>query len=253
MKNFQFKSKAFIPFITAGDPNIDTSKELILKMQDAGADLIEIGIPFSDPVADGPTIQRAIMRALKNGITTDDIFNMLDSIKDEVKILLAIMTYVDPILSYGSAEFIKRCSEVNIRAIIVPNMSIEQRNKIYSDCQTYNVRLISFLLPTSSEDLENIATSAEGFLYCVSSLGVTGVRSNLNTNIGSLISQVKKFSDIPCMIGFGISTPEQAKQMSEISDGVIVGSAIVKIIEEQGINSPHYVEEYVREIKNAIG
>lgn len=252
MKNFNFATKAFIPFITAGDPDLATSRELILRMQKAGADLIEIGLPFSDPVAEGPIIQRATMRALANGVTTDAIFDMLRSIKSEVTVPLAIMTYINPIFTYGAAKFMEQCNETGVCAIIVPDLPYEEKHEIYEECAAHNIKLISLIALTSEARLAKIAKEAEGFLYCVSSLGVTGVRDTLTTDIGAIISKVKQITDVPCMIGFGISTPQQAKQMSEISDGVIVGSAIVKIIEEHGINSPDYVEEYVRVMKNAI-
>ncbi|ONI45987.1 tryptophan synthase subunit alpha [Candidatus Epulonipiscioides gigas] len=252
MKHFNFKNKAFIPFITAGDPDIETTKELIITMQKAGADLIEIGIPFSDPVAEGLTIQQSTLRALTKGITTDDIFEMLKSIKDKITIPIALMTYINPIFTYGTEKFMKHCKEVGVSAVIVPDMPFEEKNEIYDECKAQDIKLISLIAITSKERLEKIAKEAEGFLYCVSSLGVTGVRSNLTNDIGQIIKQVKSYSDVPCMIGFGISTPEQAKQMSEISDGVIVGSAIVKIIEKYGINSPKHVEEYIRVMKNAI-
>lgn len=252
MKHFNFENKAFIPFITAGDPDIETTKELIITMQKAGADLIEIGIPFSDPVAEGLTIQQSTLRALTKGITTDDIFEMLKSIKDKITVPIALMTYINPIFTYGAEKFMKHCKEVGVSAVIVPDMPFEEKNEIYDECKAHDIKLISLIAITSKERLEKIAKEAEGFLYCVSSLGVTGVRSNLTNDIGKIIKQVKSYSDVPCMIGFGISTPEQAKQMSEISDGVIVGSAIVKIIEKYGINSPKHVEEYIRVMKNAI-
>ncbi|OOB79985.1 MAG: tryptophan synthase subunit alpha [Epulopiscium sp. Nuni2H_MBin003] len=246
----KFDTKAFIAFITAGDPDIETTKKLIYAIQRGGADLIEIGIPFSDPVAEGVTIQDASMRALATGTTTDKIFDMLEEI--EVTIPIALMTYINPIFTYGVAKFMSRCKKAGVSSIIVPDLPFEEKSEIYDDCNKYGIKLISLIAPTSEKRLQKIVTEAEGFLYCVSSLGVTGVRSNINSKISELILQARQYSDIPCMIGFGISTPEQAKSMADISDGVIVGSAIVKIVEKYGVDSCEHVENYVRTMKNAI-
>ncbi|OON91135.1 MAG: tryptophan synthase subunit alpha [Candidatus Epulonipiscium fishelsonii] len=252
MNKFIFNNKAFIPFITAGDPSIEVSRELILAMQAEGASLIEIGLPFSDPVAEGITIQKANMRALANGTTTDKIFDMIASIKDEIKVPLAIMTYINPIFTYGVDRFMKKCKEVGVSGVIVPDMPFEEKGEIYDICKQYGIKLVSLIAPTSTNRLEKIASEAEGFLYCVSSLGVTGVRTDINTNMEEIINEVKRYSDIPCMIGFGISTPKQARDMARVSDGVIVGSAIVRIIEEYGENSVPHVRNYIRGMIDAI-
>ena len=244
--------KAFIPFVTAGDPTLDTTREIILAMQEAGADLIEIGIPFSDPVAEGPVIQEADIRALSGGTTTDKIFDMVKGISDELRIPVVFMTYINPIYVYGVEKFAKRTKECGVAGVIVPDVPFEEREEIRETFASYGLTVISMVAPTSAERVKMIAKEAEGFLYCVSSLGVTGVRTEISTDIAGLIAMVKEVKDIPCAIGCGISTPEQAKKMAGISDGAIVGSAIVKIIAEHGENSVPYVRDYVASMKQAV-
>lgn len=244
--------KAFIPFVTAGDPTLDTTREIILAMQEAGADLIEIGIPFSDPVAEGPVIQEADIRALSGGTTTDKIFDMVQGISDELRIPVVFMSYINPIYVYGVEKFAKRTKECGVAGVIVPDVPFEEREEIRETFASYGLTVISMVAPTSAERVKMIAKEAEGFLYCVSSLGVTGVRTEISTDIAGLIAMVKEVKDIPCAIGFGISTPEQAKKMAGISDGAIVGSAIVKIIAEHGENSVPYVRDYVASMKQAV-
>lgn len=244
--------KAFIPFITAGDPDLDTTKKILLAMQEAGADLIEVGIAFSDPVAEGPVIQEADERALASGTTTDGIFDMLESIRDEIHIPMVFMTYINPVYVYGADKFARRSRECGVAGVIVPDVPYEERGEIRDIFAEYGLTVISMIAPTSSDRVRMIASEAEGFVYCVSSMGVTGVRAQISTGISSLIRQVKKEKDIPCAIGFGISTPEQAKAMAEISDGAIVGSAIIKIVAEHGRDSVPYVREYVRAMKKAV-
>lgn len=244
--------KAFIPFVTAGDPTLDTTREIILAMQEAGADLIEIGIPFSDPVAEGPVIQEADIRALSGGTTTDKIFDMVKGISDELRIPVVFMTYINPIYVYGVEKFAKRTKECGVAGVIVPDVPFEEREEIRETFASYGLTVISMVAPTSAERVKMIAKEAEGFLYCVSSLGVTGVRTEISTDIAGLIAMVKEVKDIPCAIGFGISTSEQAKKMAGISDGAIVGSAIVKIIAEHGENSVPYVRDYVASMKQAV-
>lgn len=244
--------KAFIPFVTAGDPTLDTTREIILAMQEAGADLIEIGIPFSDPVAEGPVIQEADIRALSGGTTTDKIFDMVKGISDELRIPVVFMTYINPIYVYGVEKFAKRTKECGVAGVIVPDVPFEEREEIRETFASYGLTVISMVAPTSAERVKMIAEEAEGFLYCVSSLGVTGVRTEISTDIAGLIAMVKEVKDIPCAIGFGISTPEQAKKMAGISDGAIVGSAIVKIIAEYGEDSVPYVRDYVASMKKAV-
>lgn len=244
--------KAFIPFITAGDPSLDTTEELILKMEKAGADLIELGIPFSDPVAEGIAIQQADERALLAGTTTDKIFKMVESVRRKTEVPLAFMTYVNPVYSYGTDRFLQNCSRCGIDAIIVPDLPFEEKGELQPYCDKYGIDLISLIAPTSHSRIKMIAKEAQGFVYCVSSMGVTGVRSEISTNVSEMIKLVKEVKDIPCAIGFGISTPEQAKAMAQYADGVIVGSAIVRITGKYGSNSIEPVTEYVKSMKDAI-
>lgn len=246
------KGKAFIPFITAGDPNLAVTEQLILAMAKAGADLIEIGIPFSDPVAEGVVIQSADSRALAGGVTTDKIFAMVRRIRQTCDIPIAFMTYINPIFTYGTDRFLNNCQDVGVTAVIVPDMPFEEKEELQPACSAHNIALISMIAPTSQERIRMIAREAEGFVYCVSSLGVTGVRQEIGNDAAAMISVVKEVKDIPCAIGFGISTPEQAAKMAAISDGVIVGSAIVKIVEQHGVDCVPHVTEYVRQMKAAI-
>lgn len=244
--------KAFIPFITAGDPSLDITEKLVHEMTEAGADLIELGIPFSDPIAEGLVIQEADIRALEAGTTTDHIFEMVRRIRKTNQVPIAFMTYINPIFTYGAERFMKNCQDVNISAIIVPDLPFEEREELRSVCQAYNVDLISMIAPTSNERIRSIAEEAEGFIYCVSSMGVTGIREEFSNHVEDMIQLVKEVKDIPCAIGFGISTPKQAARMAGISDGVIVGSAIVKMIAEYGKDCVPHVGRYVREMKKAI-
>lgn len=244
--------KAFIPFITAGDPNLDVTKELILAMDKSGADIIEIGIPFSDPVAEGIVIQQADERALSAGTTTDKIFEMVRKISAECSAVLAFMTYINPIYVYGVDKFMSNCRDCGISAVIVPDVPFEEKEELKPACDKYGIDIISLIAPTSKDRIKMIAKEAQGFLYCVSSMGVTGVRKQITTNIGEMIKTVKEVSDIPCAVGFGISTPEQAKEMVKYADGVIVGSAIVKIVAQYGENAVEPVSNYVKSMKEAI-
>lgn len=246
------KQKAFIPFVTGGDPDLDTTEKLILTMSKAGADLIEIGIPFSDPVAEGPVIQAADERALKAGTTTDHLFDMISRIRRKTDIPLVFMTYLNPIYTYGKEKFMKRCKDCGVDGIIVPDMPYEEKDELKEISRTYGITLISMIAPTSKERIRMIAKQAEGFLYCVSSLGVTGVRKQIKTDINSMINEVRQVTSIPCAVGFGISTPEQAKKMAEVSDGAIVGSAIVKLVAEYGTECLNPVSKYVSDMKKAV-
>lgn len=246
------KGKAFIGFLTAGDPNLDATARYIQTMAQAGADLIEIGIPFSDPVAEGEVIQRASERALAKGALTDAIFDMVAQVRETVTIPLVFMTYLNPVYVYGADRFFKRCKALQIRGIIVPDLPYEEKAELETVAATYGVTVISLIAPTSEQRIGRIAKEAKGFIYCVSSLGVTGVRKNITTDIESLVGTIKKYTDIPVAIGFGIAEPDQAKAMAAVSDGAIVGSAIVKIIEAHGDKAETPLAEYVKSMKNAV-
>ena len=244
--------KAFIPFITCGDPDLETTAKVVKAAAENGADLIELGIPFSDPTAEGPVIQAANIRALNGGVNTDKIFDFVRELRKNITIPLVFMTYANVVFSYGSDKFISLCAEVGIDGLILPDIPFEEKEEFLDICHKYDVALISLIAPTSKDRVGMIAKNAEGFIYLVSSLGVTGVRSEINTELSSIVEVIRENTDIPCAIGFGISTPQQAHDMAAVADGAIVGSAIIKIIEKYGKNSADYVGEYVRSMKNAL-
>ena len=243
--------KAFIPFLTCGDPDLETTEKLIGAIAEAGADLIELGIPFSDPTAEGPVIQDANLRALSAGTTTDKIFDMVRRVRQTVSIPMVFMTYANVIFSYGADRFLKTAAEIGMNGIIVPDVPFEEKQEFEPLCQKYGFDQISMIAPTSHDRIRAIAEQANGFLYCVSSLGVTGTRTAITTDIGAMVKLVKEAKDIPCAVGFGISTPEQAESMCRQADGAIVGSAIVKLIAQYGRDSVQPVADYVRTMRTA--
>lgn len=244
--------KAFIPFITCGDPDLETTAASVRSAAKNGADLIELGIPFSDPTAEGPVIQGANLRALKGGVTTDKIFDLVRDLRQDITIPLVFMTYANVVFSYGAEDFISACREIGIDGLILPDLPFEEKEEFLSLCHTYGIDLISLIAPTSQNRIAMIAREAEGFLYIVSSLGVTGTRNEIKTDLASILEIVRQNTSIPCAIGFGISTPEQAKKMAALSDGVIVGSAIIKILEKYGPDAPSPIGSYVRSMKDAL-
>ncbi len=244
--------KAFIPFVTCGDPDLETTKAIVKAAVANGADLVELGIPFSDPTAEGPVIQEASLRALQSGTRTDKIFDMVQKLRQEVEIPMVFMTYANVIFSYGAEKFISQCQSLGIDGLILPDLPFEEKEEFLPLCRKYDVDLISLIAPTSAHRIAKIAKEAEGFLYIVSSLGVTGTRSEIKTDLGSLMKIVRENTDIPCAIGFGISTPKQAQEMASLSDGAIVGSAIVKIVAQYGKEAPAFVGEYVHLMKEAL-
>ena len=246
------KGKAFIPFITCGDPTLDVTEQLVYAAEEAGADLIELGIPFSDPTAEGVVIQAANIRALSGGVTTDKIFDMVRRIRKNSQIPLVFMTYANVVYSYGTDRFLKTAAEIGMDGLILPDVPFEEKEEFDELCKKYGLDLISLIAPTSHERISMIAKEANGFVYCVSSLGVTGVRKEITTDIGAMVKLVKEAKDIPCAIGFGISTPEQAAKMAAVSDGAIVGSAIVKLCGQYGEACVPYVKEYIKSMKDAV-
>ena len=246
------RGKAFIPFVTCGDPSLDVTEKIVNAMVEAGADLIELGIPFSDPTAEGPVIQGANLRALSGGVTTDKVFDMVEKIRKNTDVPMVFMTYANVVFSYGTERFCKRAQEVGMDGLILPDVPYEEKEEFAEVADKYGLDLISLIAPTSHERIATIAKDAEGFVYCVSSLGVTGMRSQITTDIGAMVKLVKAQKDIPCAVGVGISTPEQAKKMAVQADGVIVGSAIVKFCESYGADCVPYIKEYVKSMKDAI-
>lgn len=246
------QGKAFIPFLTGGDPDIETTEKLIRAMAEAGADIIEIGVPFSDPIAEGTVIQEASQRALQGGTTVDDLFDMVARLRKTIDTPFIFMGYANSVYGYGAEKYMARCREVGVDGIILPDVPFEEREEFAEVLKKYGITQISMVAPTSQNRARAIAAEAKGFLYCVSSLGVTGVRNNLDSNISEIIELARKESSVPCAIGFGIATPEQAKKMGAISDGVIVGSAIVRQIAQYGRNSVPVIYEYVKEMKDSL-
>ena len=246
------QGKAFIPFITCGDPDLETTGAVVRAAVENGADLIELGIPFSDPTAEGNVIQGANLRALSGGVTTDKIFAFVKELRKDVKVPMVFMTYANVVFSYGAERFLSSCRECEIDGLIFPDLPFEEKEEFFPVCHRYGVDLISLIAPTSANRIAMIAKEAEGFLYIVSSLGVTGARSEIKTDLASIVEVVRQNTDIPCAIGFGISTPEQAKKMADISDGAIVGSAIVKLLETYKKEAPEYVGAYVKTMKDSL-
>ena len=244
--------KAFIAFVTCGDPDLETTAKVVRAAVENGADLIELGIPFSDPTAEGPVIQGANLRALRGGITTDKIFAFVKELRHDVKVPMVFMTYANVVFSYGAEKFISTCRDIGIDGLILPDLPFEEKEEFLPASRQYDVDMISLIAPTSENRISMIAREAEGFIYIVSSLGVTGTRSEIKTDLASIVNVVRENTKVPCAIGFGISTPEQAKKMADISDGAIVGSAIVKLIEKYGTDAPEHVAEYVKSMKDAI-
>lgn len=244
--------KAFIAFVTCGDPDLETTAAAVRAAAANGADLIELGIPFSDPTAEGPVIQGANLRALNAGVTTDRIFAFVKELRKDVTVPLVFMTYANVIFSYGAQRFIRACSEVGIDGLIVPDLPFEEREEFLPFCRQYGVDLISMIAPTSENRIAMIAKQAQGFIYVVSSLGVTGMRTEIKTDLSSIVGIIRENTQVPCAVGFGISTPEQAKKMADLSDGAIVGSAIVKLLEQYGKDAPKYVGEFVGKMKSAL-
>ena len=244
--------KAFIPFITCGDPDLETTGAAIRAMEATGADLIELGIPFSDPTAEGPVIQGANLRALQGGVTTDIIFDFVRELRKDVKIPFVFMTYANVVFSYGADKFISTCAEIGVDGLILPDLPYEEKDEFLPTCRKYGVDLISMIAPTSADRIAMIAKEAEGFLYIVSSLGVTGTRSEIKTDLVSIVEVVRRNTKTPCAIGFGISTPEQAHKMAAIADGAIVGSAIIKLLERYGKDAPDKIGAYVKSMKDAL-
>ena len=263
------KGKAFIPFITCGDPDLETTEQLIYAMAEAGADLIELGIPFSDPTAEGPTIQAANLRALDGGVKTEDVFRLVERVRDRCDIPLAFMTYANVVFSYDggvpagpasegnafgqTARFIRRMATCGMDALILPDVPLEEKEEFAAPCREYGIDFISLIAPTSHERVRKAAADADGFLYCVSSLGVTGTRDAITTDIAGMVRLAKEAApELPCAVGFGIQTPAQAAEMAAASDGAIVGSAIVKLCAQYGRDCVPHVAAYVREMADAV-
>lgn len=252
IKNAFDNKKAFIAFFTAGDPSFEKTVEYVLTAVDAGADLIELGIPFSDPIADGPVIQAANLRAFKDNTTVKRVFEMVECIRKKADVPIVFLTYLNPVFNYGYDAFFKKCEITGVDGIIVPDLPFEEKTQVEEFSSKYNVDIISLIAPTSEKRIKTIAKNASGFIYVVSSMGVTGVRSEITTDLRGIVNAIKSVTDTPAAIGFGISRPDQAKEYSSFADGVIVGSAIVRIVEKYGTDAAPYIYEYVKQMKDAV-
>jgi len=244
--------KALITFVTAGDPDLETTEKLVLEMFDNGADIVEIGVPFSDPVAEGQTIQAASLRALTNGTNLNKIFTAVENLRKKTDKPLLLMMYINTIFRFGTEKFFELCREKGVDGVIVPDLPYEEKEEIAPYAEKNGIIPISLVAPTSHQRIADIASAARGFLYCVSSTGVTGTRSKFTTNFDEFFGEIRKSCTVPAMVGFGISDPEQAAKMSGYCDGVIVGSAVVKIVEEYGRDSVQKVGEFVKSLKKAL-
>jgi len=246
--------KALITFVTAGDPDLDATKEIVIEMENRGADIIELGIPYSDPIAEGPVIQAANTRALKNNIKIKDIMFMVNELRQTVKVPLLYLLYYNCIFKYGPKKFFSDCAEVGIDGVIIPDIPFEEKGEINETAEGYGVDIITLVSPTSRDRIEKITKDAKGFLYCVSSLGVTGMRKEFNTDFKRFFEDIDKYTDIPKAIGFGISTTEHIRQLKGYCDGLIVGSAVVKQVEKSNSTQEAVknVGDYVAELRKAM-
>ncbi|MBE0067879.1 tryptophan synthase subunit alpha [Thermoanaerobacterium thermosaccharolyticum] len=246
--------KAMIPFITAGDPSLDVTVELVFKMEEGGADIIEIGIPYSDPLADGPIIQASSTRALKNGTKINNIMNAVKKIRQKSEIPLVYLVYYNSIFKYGIERFVNEAKESGIDGLIIPDLPLEERKDIKEISEKYGIYLIPLVAPTSKERIKSICESGKGFVYCVSTKGVTGIRNSIETDIKEYMRTVSEYTNMPKAIGFGISGPDMAKRFAPYCDGIIVGSAIVKMINDSRSKEDIYdnVKKFIFSIKEAI-
>lgn len=244
--------KAFIPFVTCGDPDLETTRDVVRQAAAAGAKVIELGIPFSDPTAEGPVIQGANLRALSGGVNTDKIFALATELSAELDVALVFMTYGNVVYHYGIQRFAEESAKAGIAGIILPDVPFEERNEFAPAFAQHGIDLISMIAPTSDARISQIACQAEGFIYLVSSLGVTGARTNITTDLDSIVAQIRSVTSTPIAIGFGISDAEAAGKMAAKADGAIVGSAIVKIIARKGTKAAEPVGVFVRECVEAV-
>lgn len=242
--------KAFIVFITCGDPDFETTAAAVRAAAENGADLVELGIPFSDPTAEGPVIQEANIRALKNGVTTDKIFKFVEKLRCDVKLPMVFKTYANVVFSYGAERFVSSCRNIDIDGLVLPDIPFEEKEEFQNVCHNYGLDLISLIAPAPDNRIAMIAKEAEGFVYLTPSLEAAG--SGINTDPASVIRIVRSNTDIPCAIGFDMTLPEQICKIADISDGAIAGSAIVRLLEKYGKDAPGYVGEYVKSMKAAL-
>lgn len=244
--------KALITYVSCGDGGYETTENAVLKMLENGADIIELGVPFSDPIAEGPVIQAASERALSAGTTLKGIFEMVRRLRKKTDAPLIMMMYINSIFRFGKEKFFSLCAETGIDGVIVPDMPFEEKDEIAEYAEKYNVINISLVTPVSRERIGKIAKEAKGFVYCVSSTGVTGMRSGFSTDFNEFIGEIRKYTDVPCAIGFGISGPEQAEKLSQYCDGIIVGSAVVNTIAQNPDDGGETVGRFTKSLRDAL-
>lgn len=255
-------NQLFIPFIVAGDPHPNVTVDLALTLQEAGASIIELGIPYSDPLADGPVIQRAAARALKNGVTLKNSIKLVSTMRKKgLKIPVIIFTYYNPVLQLGEEDFFALVRQNEVDGILIPDLPFEESEDLRDKCQRNGVAFISLVAPTSANRIKKIATNAKGFLYCVSALGVTGVRNTIQEDIFSFLEEVNEHSTVPVAVGFGISNSAQIEALKDHCDGVVIGSALVQQIEglipklmneETRVTGLQHFKDYVNSIISPI-
>jgi tryptophan synthase alpha chain len=241
--------KAFIPYIVAGDPSLEKTKEVVFLFEECGADIIELGVPFSDPLADGPTIQRAAERALLNGVTLREVISLVRELRQSTQIPLVLMTYYNPVFKYGLEAFVEDAVNAGVDGVIIPDLPPDEASDLIRLSRKAGLDTIFLLAPTSTEErIRKVAQSSRGFLYYVSMTGITGSGLRLDGSMGVLLAAIRKHTDIPISVGFGVSVPEEASAVAKMADGVIVGSAIVKKLRE----SPEHLKEFLTDLRRAI-
>ena len=241
--------KAFIPYIMAGDPSLEKTKELVVLLEECGADIIELGVPFTDPLADGPTIQRAAERALKNGVTLRKVIALVKDLRVKTKVPLVLMTYYNPVFKYGEEKFINDAKDAGVDGVIIPDLPPDEAGELIKISKKAGIALIFLLAPTSTEDrIKKVAAASKGFIYYVSMTGITGAQILLDDSIGKSINKIRSITDKPVAVGFGVSTPDEARAVSGVSDGVIVGSAIVRKIQE----APEGLRDFILKLREAV-
>lgn len=241
------KEKALIPFIACGDPSLEKTVERVLALEKSGADIIELGVPFSDPLADGEVIQNSYCRALKNGFKVDDIFKVCKEVRKTSNIPLVIMVYYNLVFTKGVDSFLKEALRAGFDGIIVPDIPLEERGILYEKCIINNLALIPLVAPTSKDRIKKVTSQGAGFVYCVSSNGTTGERSSLRRDIVEYLNSVRESSNLPICLGFGISSCSVVNNVKEYCDGVIVGSAVVRRFNEDEESALDFVKELKKE------
>lgn len=247
--------KALIAYVTAGDPSLMETEKIVLSLAEAGADVIELGIPYSDPLADGPVIQQASQRALAGGTTLEGIFNLVAVLRPQTKVPLVLMTYVNPILQYGVERFMKRAASVGVNGVIIPDLPVEEWVLVDQAAREQGIALVPLVAPTSSpERIKQVCARGRGFVYCVSVTGVTGMRTGVSKNIDKFLESVRQATTLPMAVGFGISTPEQIQVLKDKCDGVVVGSAIVSLASKEGTSAEGLsrLQDFVRTLREAL-